>query len=304
VRPVVDQSLLARARQEMAGARLDDLRVILPSASEAPPATTASHGLDAVPLGVVFASMVLIALLAMEGGFRLGRRSHGELAKESIAPVATVVGAVLTLLAFVIALTFSSASHRFDARKQALLDDVNNIQTTYLRAGLLPEPHRTTVRSLLRDYVQARAGMVHAYGDPETLQLVQRRAEALQESMWSHVRSLAGTESHGRPFTLFASALNDLVSSHMTRIVLGAHYRMPGFLWWSLVLASTVAMVAVGFQFGVGYSRRVVIANLALAVTFALVMLIVFDLDRAGEGLIAVNQQPMLDLYQSLSNGS
>jgi hypothetical protein len=27
-----------------------------------------------------------------------------------------------------------------------------------------------------------------------------------------------------------------------------------------------------------------------------------FDLDRAGEGMIAVNQQPMIDLYQSMSD--
>jgi len=32
-------------------------------------------------------------------------------------------------------------------------------------------------------------------------------------------------------------------------------------------------------------------------------MLLVFDLDRAGEGLITVNQQPMFDLYQSMTTG-
>ena len=41
-------------------------------------------------------------------------------------------------------------------------------------------------------------------------------------------------------------------------------------------------------------------ANLALAITFALVMVLAFDLDRPGEGLVAVNQQPMIDLYQSM----
>jgi len=36
------------------------------------------------------------------------------------------------------------------------------------------------------------------------------------------------------------------------------------------------------------------------AVTFALVMVLAFDLDRAGEGLIAVSQQPMIDLYKNM----
>ena len=87
----------------------------------------------------------------------------------------------------------------------------------------------------------------------------------------------------------------------VSRVVLGAHYRIPGFLWLALVVASGVAMVAVGFQFGVVGSRRINTANIALATTFALILLVAFDLDRAGEGLIHVNQQPMIDLYQSMS---
>ena len=59
-------------------------------------------------------------------------------------------------------------------------------------------------------------------------------------------------------------------------------------------------MFAVGFQFGIGGNRRIHPANLALAVTFALVIVLAFDLDRAGEGLVSVNQQPMIDLYQSM----
>jgi hypothetical protein len=204
----------------------------------------------------------------------------------------------------VIALTFGAASNRFDDRKEALLDDVNRIQTAYLRASLLPEPHRTTVRSLLRDYVQVRVGMVSAYGHPDTLRVVQARAEALQELMWSHAELLSKADPYPPSYALFTSALNELFDLHTKRVVLGAHYRMPVFVWWALTLASWVAMVAVGFQFGAGGRQRSLTANLALAMMFALVMLLVFDLDRAGEGMITVNQQPMIDLYQGMSRGT
>ncbi|MEN8166252.1 MAG: hypothetical protein ABFR65_02105, partial [Pseudomonadota bacterium] len=294
--------LLDKAMREVAAAQFEDIRVILPSirAVESGKAKE-GYGLDSVPLGVVFASMVLIALLAIESGLWLGRRRRKRFSDEPTGPVSTVVGAVLGMLAFVIALTFGSATHRFDDRKAALLDDVNAIQTTYLRANLLPEPHRTTVRNLLRDYVQVRVGMVYAYGQPDTLGLVQRRAEALQASMWSHAEALAEAESHPRSYVLFTSALNNVFNLHTKRVVLGAHYRIPGFVWWTLIFASGVAMVAVGYQFGMGGSRRSHTSNLALSMTFALVMLLVFDLDRAGEGLVAVNQQPMIDLYQNMS---
>jgi ABC-type nitrate/sulfonate/bicarbonate transport system substrate-binding protein len=300
IRESVDQRLVGEAMQEIGSARFEALRIILPSAREAPASERGGYGLDAVPLGVMFASLFLAALLAIECGFRLGRRAAARRESEPQPPVATVVGAVLTMLAFVIALTFGSANNRFDARKEALIKDVNAIQTTYLRATLLPEPHRTTLRSLLRDYVQARVGMVYAYGQPETLRMVQRRAEALQESMWSHAESLSEENRQSRALVLLTSSLNDLINSHTARVVLGAHYRIPGFVWWSLIFASGVAMIAVGFQFGVGSGRRILMANIALATTFALVMLLVFDLDRAGEGLITVNQQPMLDLYRGM----
>ena len=63
----------------------------------------------------------------------------------------------------------------------------------------------------------------------------------------------------------------------------------------------TISPYTVGFHFGIVGSHRINTANLALAKTFALIMLLAFDLDRAGEGLIHVNQQPMIDLYQSMS---
>jgi hypothetical protein len=204
------------------------------------------------------------------------------------------------MMAFVIAFTFGSANTRFDARKAALLDDVTAIQTAYLRANLISEPQRTTVRSLLRDYVQTRAGIVYAYGQPDTLRLVQQRAQVLQELMWSHVESLSaeGGASQGKVF--FARALNDVFTLHTKRVVLGAHYRIPPAMWLALIVASGVAMFAVGFQFGIGGNRRIHAATFALAITFALVMVLAFDLDRPGEGLVAVNQQPMIDLYRSM----
>ena len=302
IRESVDQTLLARARQIIAEERFGELQVILPSIRAAEKNRTRDvFSLDAIPLAGVFGGMVLVALLAMDLGRWLGRRRKESVPQASVRPIGTIVGAVLGMMAFVIAITFGSANNRFDARKTALLEDVTAIQTAYLRADLIPEPHRTTVRSLLRDYVQVRAGIVYAYGEPGTLELVQRRADVLQELMWSHVQAMTAAGGDTKIHIMFASALNDVFNLHTKRVVLGAHYRIPGFLWLALIVASGVAMVAVGFQFGIVGSRRINTASLALATTFALIMLLAFDLDRAGEGLVMVNQQPMIDLYQSMS---
>ena len=58
-------------------------------------------------------------------------------------------------------------------------------------------------------------------------------------------------------------------------------------------------MVVVGVQFGAS-GRRSFPAQLGLALTFALVMQLIYDLDRPGQGVIGLNQQPMIYLFQSL----
>ena len=299
---IIDQQLLILAQQRISSGNHAEVEVVLPSSAGSSMIGSEYHyTFDSIPIGAVFSLMVVIALLAIEFGFWLGRHGKRKMDEGSLPPVATVVGAVLGMMAFVIALTFGSANGRFDERKSALLADVTAIQTAYLRANLLPEPHRTTVRSLLRDYVHVRVGIVYAYGLPDRLELVQRRAEALQRLMWSHVESLSKIEGNSRIQVLFASALNDVFNLHTKRVVLGAYYQIPVFVWMALLFASTVAMFAVGYQFGASGGRRIVVANLALSLTFALVMLLAIDLDRTGEGLIAVNQQPMMDLYQSMN---
>jgi len=300
----VDTELLTMAMAAVARNQPEEIQVILPSTNEKRSVDKdILDNLGSTPLWMVFSAMVVMAILAIELGLLLGKMNRDKVRDAQARPIATVVGAILAMMAFVIAFTFGSANTRFDARKAALLDDVTAIQTAYLRANLIPEPQRTTVRSLLRDYVQARAGIVYAYGQPETLKLVQQRAKASQELMWSHVAALANEEGETNAYVLlFTRSLNDVFSLHTKRVVLGAYYRIPPAMWLALIFASGVAMFAVGFQFGIGGNQRIHAATVALAITFALVMVLAFDLDRAGEGLVAVNQQPMIDLYESMRN--
>jgi ABC-type nitrate/sulfonate/bicarbonate transport system substrate-binding protein len=302
IRQYVDQDLLTRARQEVATKQFEQPRIILPSVREVASNNTGDWlPLDALPLWAVFSFMVLVALLAIELGFRFGLHSRDEKSYESGRPLGTVGSAVLGMMAFVIALTFNSATNRFDDRKAALLEDVTTIRTAYLQTSLLPEPHRTILQSLLRDYVQARVGMVQAYGQPERLDLIERRARTLQDLMWSHIEDMVDEYGRSGTHASYASVLSNVFNQHTKRVVLGAYYRIPGFMWWAIIFASAVAMAAVGLQFGMAGGRRVPAASLALALTFALVMMLAFDLDRAGEGPISVNQKPMMELYQSMS---
>ena len=217
---------------------------------------------------------------------------------ESESAVGIIVGAVLGLFAFVIALTFAAAGGRFDARKEALLGDVSAIQTAYARAGLVPEPHRTVTRALLRDYVEARIHMADEYENSAKLRALQVRASSISKMLWSHAEALAEHDKN-EIYALFSESLTDIVNFQTRRIAFGVEFGIPTFIWVVVVLASCLAMFVLGFAFGLS-GKRSFPAQLALALTFALLLQVIYDLDRPGKGFIRLNQQPMIDLYQNL----
>ena len=303
IREHMDEGPLNAAERLLAEGDYPDPQVIMPSVSQVPEEAAASmRVIDRIPLWAVFGIMILGAFVASEGGQRLGewRRRKGD--TELSGAIGTVAGAILGLLAFVIGLTFAAAHARYDARKQALLEEVNAIGTANLRAKLLDEPHRTTVQFLFREYVETRLGMYRLFGEPEQLRALESRTESIQSSLWTHAEELAEEDSGSEIVALFVDSLNTVFDLHTERVVLGARYRIPTLVWASLGVVSFLALLVVGVQFG-SSGKRSASASISLGLTFATVLFLVFDLDRPGEGFVEVNQSPMRELYRDLSGG-
>ncbi len=254
---------------------------------------------DIIPLWLIFLLLIAISLLAMEIGRRLGKWGARKKEHEAEGPIGTVVGALLALLAFVIALTFSASGNRFDARKQALLDEVNAIGTAYLRTDLIPESLRTTTRLLLLDYVEIRLGLFRDFGNPAKLHSLETNIETVEDSIWRQAVKVAQYDKDSDIYGLFIDAINHVFDMNTVRVVLGAEYRTPRFIWYALISVSFLAMAAVGYQFGIR-GRGSLFAGITLSLAFAVVIMLIYDLDRPGRGLIQVNQQPMIELYQSM----
>ena len=299
IRHAVDQNLLAEATKVAITGDSEKPQVVLPSTREVALQDESGDFLGGVPLWGIFFMQVLLTLVSIEIGQWLGVRRARLADRESEAAVSAVSGAVLALLAFVLALTFGAAASRFDLRRDALMGDVNAIQTTYMRAGLVPEPHKTVTRSLLRDYVETRMSMGDVYADPEQLRVLRARSTAITNMVWSQAEALAAKDTNDI-YALFSEGITDMVEYQNKRIAFGANFRIPTFVWGILVLSSCISMFIMGFQFGIS-GKRSLPSQLALVLTFALVIQLIYDLDSPGKGFIHLNQQPMIDLYKSLS---
>ena len=248
-----------------------------------------------VPLWAVFPVTAAIVLLTIAAGIKLGRRRRGS---EHVpeGPLGSVIGAMLGLLAFMLAFTFGIAASRYDARKELLLQDVNAIMTAWRRAELLPEPHRAESLALLHRYVDLR---VEVARDPSRVPAAVVEAEALQDKLWSHAVALARGDMNSDIGALYAEALNDLITIQTTRTTVALQYRIPQPIWYLLIVLTVMCMGGVGYQFGIA-GRSSILMNLFLAVAFSAVITLIAQLDRPTEGFMIVNQKPMLDLQRRI----
>src|SRR6516164_6207356 len=251
--------------------------------------------LDAVPLWALFIFILLVVLFSVEFGYRLGKYKRSRHEAEKEAPLGTMVGAELGLLAFILAFTFGLAATRFDTRRQVLLDEANAIGTTYLRAGMLPE-RGEEVRRLLREYVATRLEAVQRGKLPEGI----RRSEEIQQQAWTQADVVAEKNPNSIVVGLFVQSLNQMIDLHAARMQGGLRSRIPGAIWLGLFAVAALSLATMGYHAGLSGTRRS-LAIVAVAVTFAVVIELIADLDRPQQGILRVSQQALLDVQRSMN---
>ncbi len=252
--------------------------------------------LDDIPVFLFVAIFMAVNLAVYEVGFRIGLRSVARGVQSSDGPTGMIVGSILALMAFLLAITMGMASDRYDARRGLVLAEANALGTTYLRAGYLPEPNSSEMQDLIREYVPLRIGT----SDRVQLAMNIERSEALQAEMWSIAEEVARTE--GSDVTaLFIESLNEVIDLHENRIAAGLYARVPPTILWLLVSGVVLSLGLVGYSAGLSGRRSPVIATV-LVIALGAVLWLVVDLDRPAEGLIQTSQQPLIDLQETLES--
>jgi hypothetical protein len=249
---------------------------------------------DVLPIWAVFALFAILAMAFYEGGFLLGRWWQDRAPGEQEGPTGVIVGSIFALLAFLLAVTMGMAADRFDARRANVLTEANAIQTTYLRAGYLPEPASSQIRELLREYVPLRIRS-DTSGD---IRADIAQSEALLNQMWTLAEGVAKTTDQGDLTSTFIESLNDTININETRVT-GASARVPETLVLLLFIGSILSLGMVGYGAGLT-KRRSLLTAVVLVIALGAVLTIVVDLDRPREGLIQVSQQPLIDVQQQI----
>lgn len=178
----------------------------------------------------------------------------------------------------------------FETRRQLVLEEANALGTTWLRAGLFPEPYRTEIRNLLRDYVTVRLEAVQTKKIKEVIE----QSEAFHDQIWSQAVAACEKNPGSIVAGLFVQSLNDVIDLHAKRVQAVLRNRIPIVVWAVLYFITILSMVAMGYQSGLT-SKRGLVGILMLVLIFSAVAWLIMDLDRPQEGLLKVGQQALVD---------
>lgn len=247
---------------------------------------------------LIVLGLFIFMLLAMEIGFRSGRRKQASVA-EAITQANSVLVSMLGLLALLLAFTFSAALQRYEDRSQTVVAEANAIGTTYLRARLLPGGMPEEVQALLRQYLDVRIqeGRVNST-DHQLHESLLHQAKLMEAQLWSHAVKAAELDKSVVNSGLFIQSLNELIDTSTTRNA-ALNRQVPEIVLLLMFATIVLSTATLGYASGIA-GHRVTLAAFVLLILIALVVYLIIDLDRPRRGVIQVSHESMLSLQQTI----
>lgn len=243
----------------------------------------------------LFATIVALALVH-EVGFLVGRRMRDDVAVVKREAVEGVGTAMLALLGLMLAFTFSISDERYSARRRIVLDDVNAIGTTYLRAKMLPSPYDQRAQELLRQYVEIRTERPTLL----TLDAALRRSEQLHRLLWDDARAVAALDTHSHITALYIESLNRMIDLNNSRVTVAIYQRLPPAITRLLYLAAIMSIAVFGYGLGLK-RRRAMVPITSLVIAISLVLTVIVDYNRVGDPIAQVGLQGYKDLKKQMA---
>ena len=250
--------------------------------------------LDPVPVWLVFVLFTIICLVCFELGFRLGVWWQDREPGEQEGPTDMLVGALLALMAFVLAFSLGMATDRHDARRDLVVQEANAISTAYQRADYLPPADAAQLKELLRAYLPLRI-----VTDTADVPANVAKSNELAGEMWAIEARVAQTGYSPDLMSSLGESLNAIVTVGEQRVVADVYARVPETIIFLLLLGSALAVAMVGFDAGIK-RRRSLFSAVVLILVLGVVTTLVVDLDRPHEGLLTVSQQALIDVQRMI----
>jgi hypothetical protein len=237
---------------------------------------------------------MLLAAFIGHAARRLANRRRKEVGDDQHGQEGYLVGSMLGTLALLMAFSFSMALDRYEERRHLVIQEANAIGTSYLRAQLLDEPHRTRLSALLVAYTDNR--IMLGTGKHADLDRQLAINDGLLTDIWAGVVAARDSAKAHSITTPVLMTFNEVIDLDTERKV-ARQARVPAPVLFLLYVFLILTAAVLGY---VLEERRARLGALALFVLLSLYMGIVTDLNRPASGYVQESQEPMLMLQRAL----
>jgi hypothetical protein len=254
-----------------------------------------------IQFGPALAVALFVGVLAcLEMGRRIGRRRIASGDTEG-GGFGAVESAIFGLMGLLIAFTFSGAAARFDARRDLVTQEANNIGTAWLRIDLLPAEAQPKLRDLFRRYLDSRLATYRNARNLDAAMAEYARSSALQQDIWT--AAVTGCKDPGAApssCVLVLNSLNAMIDITTTRLM-ASRMHPPNVIFAMLVVLTLAAAMLAGHAMA-RHPRWSWTHVLALSLVMSATVYIIIDLEYPRLGFIRVDavDRVLMDVRRSM----
>lgn len=192
---------------------------------------------------------------------------------------------VFAVLALLMSFLFYGALGRFDEHRRLLGHEVATLGTTYHRLDLLPEPSRSHMKELFRDYVDSRIELYQSGVDPSSE--AARRSAALRERLWKDaVAGCVQPECSTPAANLMFSGLNETFAYPLDQAVMrGLH---PPWIVFAMLFGLALLCAFLAGLDQAEDTRHIWFRALVYPVTMSTITWVILDLEFPRIGIFKV----------------
>jgi hypothetical protein len=242
----------------------------------------------------LFALLLLLGMLVLlEVGRRLGIRRRPRESEGERGNLGAIEGAVFALFGLLMAFSFSGAASRFSEKRMLIAEEVNAIETAYLRLHMVSPDAQPALRDLFRQYVDSRLEIYRTLPDLESARPAMARSKKLQEEIWTEAVAAARLPgAHPAAGWLLLPALNNMIDIATTRtMALQAH--PPDIVYLLLFCLGLVCSLLAGYRMAIG-PHRSWLHILGFAIITVVIVYVALDIEYPRTGLIRLESADQL----------
>jgi hypothetical protein len=232
-------------------------------------------------------------LALLETGRRVGVYCRQKDSQAEYGNLGIIEGAMFALFGLVIAFTFSGAVSRFNEKRMLIAEEVNGIETAYLRLNLISQDAQPDLRQLFRRYVDSRAETYRRLPNMEAADAEIAQSKRLQEMIWVQaIESSLLPRSHPDAAKLLLPALNNMIDIATTR-TMALRVHPPGIIYALLLGLSLICSLLAGYRMSFG-QRRSWLHILSFAFMTVITVYVILDIEYPRAGLIRLEAPDQL----------